>query len=384
MHRIKIMHAADLHLGARLPGLGDKATARRNEILRSFFHMLEICASENVDYLLLAGDFLESSEITEQQIQAIRERIAEAASLKILITPGNHDYMAPDSPYASSWPENVHIFCGACEALTDPEKELVIYGAGFSGTYQERSLLTLPWEEERKKTPGYTRLLVVHGDWNQPESPYHPILPEALPPDFFTYVALGHVHKRSPLQTVGHTTVAYSGCPDGTGFDETGVKGVYLGTVEPMHCDLHFRALSTRLFVRQEVDGSHLSSQREAEERLMAALQEAHMAGFDDSNIAARLLLTGAVDEKEPVDWALLQETLREKLYWLEIRDLRVPALDWEQLKQEESLKGYFAAELYARWKKAAPEERETLERALRFGLEAFNGKDWNFADLIH
>ena len=90
-------------------------------------------------------------------------------------------------------------------------------------------------------------LCVVHGEVVSEggESNYHGITPGILAGSQMDYVALGHIHKRTELQTIGGTTYAYSGCPDGRGFDETGEKGVYLGEIRKGAVDLHFRKMSS-------------------------------------------------------------------------------------------------------------------------------------------
>lgn len=379
MSTLRIMHAADLHLGAKITGLGSQSVARSAEILHTFSRLLALCAKEKTQLLLLAGDFLELSTITSQQVQAVKDGIAAMPDLQVVLAPGNHDYLSPDGPYAGAWPSNMHIFTGEMKRLDFPRWNTVVYGAAFTGTYQPTSLLCADWEKERRETADRLRLLVIHGDWNVPKSSYHPLLAEDLPSDFFTYIALGHVHKRSPLMTLGKTTLAYSGCPDASGFDETGIKGVYGGEVSPFSCDLSFYPLSSRLFQHAKVDCSGIETTVEAEKHILEALTET-TEGFALSDIALRLTLTGSLAERDAVDVALLEEALREKLYALSLRDARQAAVRWDVLRKEESLKGYFVEALYMRRQQATDEEKRRIDRALRLGLDAFDGKELRVA----
>lgn len=379
MSRLRIMHAADLHLGARISGLGTQSSSRTAEILHTFFRLLTLCAQEKTQLLLLAGDFLELSDITQEQVKAVMDGIASMPDVQVVLAPGNHDYFSPDSPYGLAWPSNMHIFSGEMQRLSFPEWHTVVYGAAFTGTYQPTSLLHMDWEKERAETGDCLRLLVIHGDWNVPKSPYHPMLPSDLPADFFTYVAMGHIHKRTPLFTLGKTTLAYSGCPDASGFDATGIKGVYAGDIAPFSCDIAFHPLSSRLFLHREVDCSGVKTTTEAQERILSALSR-DTADFALSDIALRLTLTGSMAENDVVEIPLLEETLREKLYVVSLQDRRQAAVDWGLLSKEESLKGYFAGALYARWQDASEEEKRLIERALRLGLDAFDGKEVRLA----
>lgn len=379
MSTLRIMHAADLHLGAKITGLGSQSAARSAEILHTFSRLLALCAKEKTQLLLLAGDFLELSTITSQQVQAVKDGIAAMPDLQVVLAPGNHDYLSPDGPYAGAWPSNMHIFTGEMKRLDFPRWNTVVYGAAFTGTYQPTSLLCADWEKERRETEDCLRLLVIHGDWNVPKSMYHPLLAEDLPADFFTYIAMGHVHKRSPLMTLGKTTLAYSGCPDASGFDETGIKGVYGGEVSPFSCVLSFYPLSSRLFQHAQVDCTGIETTAEAEKHILEALTET-TEGFALSDIALRLTLTGSLAERDAVDVALLEEALREKLYALSLRDARQAAVRWDVLRKEESLKGYFVEALYMRRQQATDEEKRRIDRALRLGLDAFDGKELRVA----
>lgn len=379
MSTIRIMHAADLHLGAKITGLGAQSNARSAEIMHTFFRLLELCAKEKTQLLLLAGDFLELSSITPQQVQAVMDGIASMPEVEVVLAPGNHDYFSPDSPYALSWPSNMHIFSGEMQRLHFPQWNTVVYGAAFTGTYQPASLLCADWEKERRETENALRLLVIHGDWNAPKSPYHPLLAADIPSDFFTYVAMGHVHKRTPLYTAGKTTLAYSGCPDASGFDETGLKGVYAGEVSPFSCSVSFHPLSSRLFQHIEVDCTGVMTNAEAEKRILERIEE-KAEGFSLTDIALRVTLTGSLTERDAIDLALLEESLREKLYFLSLRDARSPEVNLDILKNQESLKGYFVQELYAQRRNASEEEKCVIDRAMRLGLDAFDGKELQLA----
>lgn len=379
MSTLRIMHAADLHLGAKITGLGAQSAARSAEIMHTFFRMLALCQQEKTQLLLLAGDFLELSAITSEQVRAVMDGIASMSDLQVVLAPGNHDYLSPDSPYALTWPSNMHIFTGEMTRLDFPQWNTAVYGAAFTGTYQPTSLVRADWEKERLETADRLRLLVIHGDWNAPKSLYHPLLAEDFPPEFFTYIAMGHVHKRSPLMTLGKTTLAYSGCPDASGFDETGLKGVYLGEVSPFSCDLSFYPLSSRLFRHAEVDCTGIVTTSEAEKHILETLTKTAQ-GFAPSDTALRLTLTGALADRDAVDVGLLEEMLREQLYVLSLRDERQVAVNWDVLRKEESLKGYYVEALYARRKEASEEEKRIIDRALRLGLDAFDGKELRIA----
>ena len=128
-----------------------------------------------------------------------------------------------------------------------------------------------------------------------------------------------------------------------------------------------------------EVDCTGVMTNAEAEKRILARIEE-KAEGFSLTDIALRLTLTGSLTEQDAIDLALLEESLREKLYFLSLRDARSPEVNLDILKNQESLKGYFVQELYARRRNASEEEKRVIDRAMRLGLDAFDGKELQLA----
>ena len=174
---IKFLHAADLHLDAPFSALSpEQAAARRQEQRALLTELAEAANAQDCDGVLLAGDLFDSSSASEQTLLALRRALASIHA-PVFISPGNHDCLLPGSAYLTErWPENVHIFkTDAIEAVELPEKQLRVYGAGFTARH-ERPLL----EGFRAKADGWTNLMVLHGDATQAASPYNPITPEQL------------------------------------------------------------------------------------------------------------------------------------------------------------------------------------------------------------
>ena len=109
---------------------------------------------------------------------------------------------------------------------------------------------------------------------------------------------------------------------------------------------------------------------REPREAVEAALPEG--TGRD----LYRVILTGETGE-EGVDTAGLQAALADRFYALEVRDATRPAEDLWARAEEDSLRGLFLRELKMKYKAAETDaERETVVRAVRFGLAALERRD--------
>src|SRR5690554_3289749 len=102
MHRpIRILHCADLHLGSDFTTWPQAlAKQRKRELLGTFREIIQLCRSEEIDLLLIAGDLFEGSNVDRQTLQTVKQQLASISQTLVAIAPGNHDYMAIDSPYA--------------------------------------------------------------------------------------------------------------------------------------------------------------------------------------------------------------------------------------------------------------------------------------------
>lgn len=375
MNEIRLMHVADVHLGSEVATVPEKQEARKKELLRTFRRITQLCIEEKMDLLLIAGDLFEGANVDPQIVRSVKTYLGEIPA-RVFISPGNHDYVAMDSPYADEdWPENVRIFRGKMERVVLEELKTAVYGAGFESTYVRGSLFdrTLPVDED------YLNLCVVHGDLvseNQ-ASDYHGITPSMLSGSRMDYVALGHIHLRSPIQKAGRTWYAYPGCPEGRGFDELGAKGVYLGTMSREKMDLSFRPLSQRMYLVEEVDLSEVLNEIEAEKRILEVLQERHGTSFDGHFY--RVKVRGTLTKEQRIPWKNVELALQEEIYFIKLVDETRMAVDYEEVAREKSLRGYFVKTLL--------EEREAMEnigdgkslekieKALDYGMKAFEGQ---------
>ena len=303
---IKFLHAADLHLDSTFAALDPRQAAlRRQEQRRLVTELCRLCRENECDLLLLSGDLFDGRRVYLDTLDTLRDELSECGA-QVFIAPGNHDPIGPTSPYLTqAWPENVHIFTNAgIEAILLREPACVVYGAAFTSPSMPPLLRGFRVPEENKD---YVNFMVLHGDAAQADSPYNPITKEEIAQSGLTYLALGHTHLRGAPETAGGTVYAWPGCPMGRGFDETGVKGVYLGTADGGSVELRFVPLSVRRYEILFV---------EAGEDPYAAILEAIPENCAED--IYRIVLTG---ESEGVDIPALEAALGDRFYALQLRD---------------------------------------------------------------
>ena len=105
-------------------------------------------------------------------------------------------------------------------------------------------------------------------------------------------------------------------------------------------------------------------------ERARAALLE-HKTERD----FARLFLRGSVPTDFELDTSTLREGLSACAHVVELRDETWPEYDLEAVAQESTVRGNFVRTLSARLQETPEEERDTIRRAIYFGLDAFTGR---------
>ena len=354
---IKILHCADLHIGASLSSLGFSAEKRGAEILRTLGSIVNCCKENSVRLLIIAGDLFDSNHINSQTLTAVFDYFASIPETVVAVTPGNHDFLSADSPYAESFPENVHIFKEAGSIEVDG---VTVHGIPFLSAYSEG--FNLP------KAENGVNILIMHGDLSG--GPYNPLTEAALAESGMDYIALGHVHKYSGINRADKTYWAYPGCPEPLGFDELGEKGVIIGTVSENECSLEFMPLSAREYKEIYLDISDFTEQNEVLSAARALLEK-------ERNHLIKLILSGENDLI--LDTAFLQTALENECFYLKVRNRTHEKINLEVLKNEQSLKGIFVKKMLDLYDKADDAEKEKILSSMYLALAAFDRREVSF-----
>lgn len=358
---VKILHAADFHMDSPFDALPDeKAAQRRREQRDLLRRMADICEKEKVQIALFPGDLLDSAASYYETHEALCSAFSKI-SCEIFIAPGNHDYYCPQSPYASlDFPENVHIFRSASiKSIEIKELGCRVWGAGFNSE-QCPSLLhgfSVPETDE------YINIMLLHGDLKSRQ--YNYIDTEDIAGSGLDYLALGHVHSYSGILKAGKTTYAYPGCPEGRGFDETGEKGIIVGSVGADGCDLRFVPMGGREYHRLEVS---VSGAEDIEKAVEDALPE------NTERDIYRVILRGETDLD--INLEKLQEAFADRFYQVEFRNDTKPEKNAAREPSEETLGGMFIKKLTDAMDSGDPDEMRKAALAVIFGYAALDDRE--------
>jgi DNA repair exonuclease SbcCD nuclease subunit len=230
---VTIVHSSDLHLGT------DDSFSEKDR-LAVLPKVLTAASEANADVVVLAGDSFDNhrqpTELLERAVQMLRDY-----SKPVVILPGNHDPLTPDSVYRRAGfglIPNVSILgLNVEKAITFDELELEVWGhAHFD--YADMSPLANP----RARTTRW-QLAAAHGHYvDEARDPNRLIGSwlihrEELNATGADYVALGHWNQATQVGD-GEVTAFYSGSPEYAGT----VNVIRLhrdGAVEVIHAPLN-------------------------------------------------------------------------------------------------------------------------------------------------
>jgi len=242
---IKFIHTGDIHLGLQFNNVSfdkNKAMDRRRELWSTFQRIVEYSKNEGVNFLLIAGDLFEADYFTIGDIKRVRDILAGAKEVNILISAGNHDTISSKSLYNRvEWSNNVTIFSNnGLDYKFFPNLNTKIFGYSWDRLEFKENLLfsEIPIIDE-----SMNNILLIHGDINN-ESNYLPMSLEELKSLRMDYIALGHIHKPN----IYNGNIAYCGSPEPLDFGEIGKRGIIEGTIENGLTKINLLPFSKRCF----------------------------------------------------------------------------------------------------------------------------------------
>lgn len=198
---LTLVHSSDLHLGTDGPRAHDSLEA-----------VLAAAQRAAADILLLAGDVFDHNRVKLAMLDEVARKLGDAR-MEVVILPGNHDCLVPDSVYRRgglSEPGNVHVIGLDEETIAFPRLDFAVWGRAHRDYDDMRPLDGSPARSALRQ------VVTAHGHWHgDGTAPGRSwlISNDELGGLDADYVALGHVDRHSLFETNG-IPVSYSGSPD--------------------------------------------------------------------------------------------------------------------------------------------------------------------------
>jgi exonuclease SbcD len=283
---LRLLHTADVHLGARHADLGEQAAAQRERQFAAFRATVDLALAEKVDLLLVAGDLFDSNTQPRRSVErtaAELKRLADAA-IRTVIIPGTHDVYDGASVYraydlaalAGLSPDTdrlVVLTSDRPDVLLGP-LDLVVHGRVFATKRAPRS--PLAGFDAATDDRATWHVGMIHGSLRIPERTEHDevvFTSEEIAASHLDYLALGHWHS-SQRGRAGATLWAYSGAPEPVAIDQDRAGSVLLVSLEERdggrHVTVEERRVGRTRFERLEVDAAAVGSQPALIERITA------------------------------------------------------------------------------------------------------------------
>ncbi len=362
---MKIIHGADFHLDSPLSSLeNEKAGLRRSELRNIPDRLVTLSLDFHPDVVLLSGDLLDGENVVTDTVEALTAALDKIPA-PVFIAPGNHDPYSEKSVYAQNiWPDNVHIFTSnQIEKIELENCGAVIYGAAFCSPLQEESLLkgfTAPKD-------GRFHVMTMHAQVaGNGKSQYNPITPEEIENSGLDYLALGHVHEFSDHQKAGSVSWAYSGCPEGRGFDEQGLKGVLLVRLEQgEEPAVEFQPICSRQYLTIPVQITPEDNETSISQKIIEKSEPDHFV---------RVILEGERGIPE-LDTGIIERSCRNYFFNVSVQDQTELFKDIWDRAGEDNLAGCFLEQI-RREMDAGTADPELLELAARYGIAALENRE--------
>ena len=361
---LRIIHTADVHLGARHDDLGEQAAAQRERQFAAFKATVDLALTEKADVFLIAGDLFDSNVQPRRSVERVAaelKRLAEAR-IRTVIIPGTHDCYDRASIYraydlvalAGRRPDDGSI------TILDPDHPSVHLmvarprGRRPRSSPQNGRRTARCWgsADRRRSDPtpptprtGW-RIGMIHGSISIPGKTEHDevvITTDEIAKSGLDYLALGHWHSAQTAKA-GGVTYAYPGAPEPVALDQDRAGKALLVELDD---SAGTRTVTVRelqvgktRFEKAEIDAATVASQPALVELLAARA---------DPDLVLDVRLAGVQRDDLDLHPAEIENALAPHFLKIRVRDQSVPALTEGPLPSPDTIAGAFIRDLEAR-----------------------------------
>jgi DNA repair exonuclease SbcCD nuclease subunit len=354
---LRIIHTADVHLGARHDDLGEQASAQRERQFAAFTAAVDAALAEKVDLFLIAGDLFDSNVQPKRSVERVAAQLKRLAESKIrtVIIPGTHDCYDRSSIYraydlktlAGSTADDdlVTILTPELPSIHISACDVVVHGPVFATKRAPYSPLR-DLAGRAGDPPATWRIGMVHGSIAIPGKTDRDdvvITSEEIAATGFDYLALGHWHSSQQSRS-GGVTYAYAGAPEAVALDQDRAGKVLLVELEEHDgrraITVQEKPVGTTRFEKVELDAANIASQ--------PALIEI-LGKKGDPNLVLDARVVGVRPDELDLNLDEIEAALAGSFLKVRVRDVSVPALTEGALPSPDTIAGAFIRDLEAR-----------------------------------
>lgn len=267
---MRLLHVADVHLGASYSAFGELARSRAEQVIAAFRTIPDVAAEERVHGVLIAGDLFDGPQPDPATLAAVRDTLRRLVDLcmPVFMVPGNHDSVTLKlNPYRElargsrvvvqngqadgdqRWPvddemgrrlaakHRAYILArprfGTPATVQTDAGPLHVHGFAYDAAECRDPLATF-----RASTAPGVHIVLAHlavhqaGHWKGSGNGLVATT-DALRQLGVDYVALGDCHRPMGPEEFDGVPACYPGCFAATDLTDTGARGFVLVDVEP-------------------------------------------------------------------------------------------------------------------------------------------------------
>ena len=354
---LRIIHTADVHLGARHDDLGGQASAQRERQFAAFAAAIDLALAEKVDLFLIAGDLFDSNVQPKRSVERVAAELKRLAdsTIRTVIIPGTHDCYDRSSIYraydlktlagSTAGDDLVTILTPDQPSIHIKACDVIVHGPVFATKRAPHSPLR-DLAGKPGDSPATWRIGMVHGSIAIPgktERDDVVITTEEIAATGFDYLALGHWHSAQNARS-GGVTYAYAGAPEAVALDQDRAGKVLLVELEEnagrRSVTVQERQVGTTRFEKVEIDAANIAAQ--------PALIET-LGKKGDRNLVLDVRVVGVRPDELDLNLDEIEAALAGSFLKVRVRDVSLPALTEGTLPSPDTIAGAFIRDLEAR-----------------------------------
>jgi DNA repair exonuclease SbcCD nuclease subunit len=368
---LKVLHTADIHLGARFSNLGEKGASQREQLRATFRNVIAAAIDESVNIVLIAGDLFDANQQSQKNVDLVIEQfnLLNEKDIPICLVPGTHDSLDSVSIYRKVDFEaecsNLKIFADENISYKEyPNLDLTIYG---KPNLSNRSY-TSPLKGLKRSTSSKFHIAMAHGSFHIPEKTAeddHVFKLEEVQASGMDYLALGHWHRTYSCSE--NPPAWYCGPPEWIPDQRERGSVLMVKLLDSGEVEVEPRILGLREYEEVEIDMSEIQDLGELKTRISES---------GSQNVVSRIALKGLRDMGFLVNPEELEIELGDKFFHLSVVDKSHPKTGVLLEDEEQLIRSRFIKLMKNAIDCSEDQDKHIAENALQYGIALLDGKD--------
>jgi DNA repair exonuclease SbcCD nuclease subunit len=363
---MKIIHTADIGLGAKFNGYGLAGDKLRAGLKMVFSKIIDYTINEKADLLIIAGNLFDNLEISRNLQDHIAAELGRLGQIPAVIIPGTNDKYT-DGSFWNAW-QSLHEQ-GNIHTLTNPYKshviienlDLAVYGIFPSAAPAKPS--EKAHNPVRQQTTYHIGVMCSSIDMAKPALDKAGLK--------FDYIALGGEKSFADLSPSG-LPAAFPGSPEKLGFDHTGGGIVKVEIDSQKKVTIEQVRLGNFVWKTEEIQAKEIINNDDLINRIMS------IAGSESANTVMQIKLTGLALFEADLSPEYVSEQLKTEFLYLDIIDnMKVLPENVSEVKvSEKTLLGQYLKVMANELSAADETAKPRLEKSVKVGLALLQGRE--------